>query len=65
VKNDEVFHLYQGVLRKDKGDEDALIAEHALRFPQNHLNKIKRGEDENYRQNLHIMYLHLTRKIQR
>lgn len=61
MTNDELFQLYKKVQNKDRGAEDQLIAEHAKRLPKNFLNKLKRGDCSEYRENLHIMYLHLTR----
>jgi hypothetical protein len=59
-KND-LFNLYKKVQKKDKHAEDELICIHKKKYPNNYLNKIERGEDSNYRVNLHLMYLHLTR----
>lgn len=59
MNRNEIFELYLRVMRKDREAEDTLIAEHTKKYPDNHLNKIKRGECEYYRQNLHSMYLHL------
>ena len=61
MNKDELFMLYKKVQQKDRAAEDQLIAEHRKRFPDNEHNKRKRGESDRYRNDLHTMYLHLTR----
>lgn len=61
MDKNEIFLLYKKVQNKDRAAEDTLIAEHAKVYPKNPLNKLGRGECSEYRTNLHIMYLHLTR----
>lgn len=65
MTQNELFKLYKKVQHKDKEAENTLIATHMEYFPSSNLNKTKRGEDSEYRTNLHIMYLHLSRKIKK
>lgn len=65
MTKNELFKLYKKVQNKDKEAEDTLIATHKDYFPSSNLNKAKRGEVSEYRTNLHIMYLHLSRKLKK
>ncbi len=65
MTQNELFQLYKKIQNKDKEAEDTLIATHKKYFPSSDLNKTKRGEASEYRTNLHIMYLHLSRKIKK
>jgi len=60
LTNDQLFHLYKRVQQKDRAAEDQLIAEHRIKFP-NYKPVIKRGKSDRYREELHMIYLHLTR----
>jgi len=65
MTKNELFKLYKKVQNKDKEAENTLISMHKEYFPSSDLNKTKRGESSEYRTNLHIMYLHLSRKIKK
>ena len=61
----ELFELYGKVQKKDKDAEKLLIQEHKKKYPDSHYQKFPQlldpGKNNNYRQDLHIMYLHLYR----
>jgi len=61
MSNNELFLLYNKVQNKDKEAEDRLILEHGKQFGFDHyMQNSKRGKTEDYRTDLHTMYLHLT-----
>lgn len=59
----EIFELYKKVQQKDREAEKQLIAEHKKKFPRSHFHKGEGSKpgDPHYRNDLHAMYLHLTR----
>lgn len=61
-KND-LFELYKQVQNKNRNAEDMLIAEHKKLFPKNYFHRsgLNRNTDPDYRNSLHMMYLHLTK----
>lgn len=62
MSNDELFELYKKVQQKDRNAEKQLVNEHKKKFPMSCLrNEDTPGSSSRYRENLHIMYLHLTR----
>lgn len=64
MTKDQIFQLYKRVQRKDRNAEQQLIAEHRRMFPDSWLHRgqeLVPGGSEHYRQNLHTVYLHLTR----
>jgi len=61
MTKDDLLQLYKKVQNKDRVAEDKLIEEHFKRWPRNPINKLKRGSCPEYRTNLHIMYLNLTK----
>jgi hypothetical protein len=64
MNQDKIFRLYKRVQNRDRDAEKLLIAEHKKMYPQNHLHKhgqLVPGGCAEYRQNLHTVYLHLTR----
>lgn len=65
MTKDELFNLYKKVQKKDKDAEKLLIEEHKKMYPNNHYHKYPQlldpSKNNNYRTDLHIMYLHLYR----
>lgn len=59
----EIFELYKKVQQKDREAEKQLIAEHKKMFPRHSFHKGEGSKpgDPYYRNDLHAMYLHLTR----
>lgn len=60
MDNLTTFALYKRVQAKDRDAEDELIRRHKKKYPKNCINRLTRGMDSEYRNNLHTMYLHLT-----
>lgn len=67
MNKQDLFELYKKVQNKDKEAEDLLIQEHKKHFPNNyyHKNNFTRSTDSSYRESLHMMYLHLSRKMKK
>lgn len=64
MTRDELFTLYGKVQKKDRNAELQLIAEHKKKFPDHYShrnNDLIPGKSDRYRDNLHMLYLHLTR----
>jgi hypothetical protein len=65
MTKNEIFELYKRVQQKDRQAEDQLIAEHKKRYPDNYFHKHPevngRGKNSYFREELHMMYLHLYR----
>lgn len=61
VKNLKTFELYKFVLMKNRSAEDELIRRHKDKFPDHfiHQNEEYR-QSPSYREDLHMMYIHLT-----
>ena len=65
MNKEYVFNLYKRILHKDKNAEDELIELHKKIYPNNSINKEKRGTSSDYRLSLHSMYLNLHRKYKK
>lgn len=65
MTKDELFNLYGKVQKKDKAAEKLLIQEHKKQYPDHFYHKVPRlldsSKNNRYRQDVHIMYLHLYR----
>lgn len=65
MTKDELFNLYKKVQKKDRAAELQLIEEHKKKFPDSYYRRqpqlLDPSKNSNYRQDLHIMYLHLYR----
>jgi hypothetical protein len=65
MTKNEIFELYKRVQQKDRQAEDQLIAEHKKKYPDDMYHKYPqlydRKKNNRFRDDLHIMYLHLYR----
>lgn len=58
----DLFVLYGKVQQKDKQAENMLVSEHKKKYPRSDMHNGYNGRGtEHYRENLHAMYLHLTK----
>ena len=61
MTKNELFELYKKVQQKDRNAEQLLVEEHRKLYPDSVMrNEDTPGSSSRYRENLHIMYLHLT-----
>ena len=64
MTKDELFVLYEKVQKKDKAAEKLLIEEHRKKYPNSRYHVYPQlldpSKNNRYREDLHVMYLHLT-----